>query len=86
MSIVRAFMFEMNGQLHLVSESVPAERTRLGRDFADLVQAEHPRLYGALWLITRNHHEAEDVTQEAFLRVWERWDRVGTMDDPVGYL
>ena len=24
--------------------------------------------------------------QDAFLRVWERWDRVGTMDDPVGYL
>ena len=24
--------------------------------------------------------------QDAFLRVWERWDRVGGMDDPVGYL
>ena len=24
--------------------------------------------------------------QDAFLKVWERWDRVGTMDDPVGYL
>jgi len=24
--------------------------------------------------------------QEAFLRVWERWDRVAGMDDPVGYL
>jgi hypothetical protein len=24
--------------------------------------------------------------QEAFVRVWERWDRVGTLDDPVGYL
>jgi RNA polymerase sigma factor (sigma-70 family) len=24
--------------------------------------------------------------QEAFLRVWERWDRVQEMDDPTGYL
>ena len=24
--------------------------------------------------------------QDAFLTVWERWDRVGGMDDPVGYL
>ena len=24
--------------------------------------------------------------QDAFLKVWERWDRVGRMDDPVGYL
>jgi RNA polymerase sigma-70 factor (ECF subfamily) len=24
--------------------------------------------------------------QEAFVRVWERWERVGTMEDPAGYL
>lgn len=24
--------------------------------------------------------------QDAFLQVWERWERVGAMDDPVGYL
>ena len=24
--------------------------------------------------------------QEAFLRVWERWDRVADMEDPTGYL
>jgi Sigma-70, region 4 len=24
--------------------------------------------------------------QDSFLKVWERWDRVGSMDDPVGYL
>ena len=24
--------------------------------------------------------------KEAFLRVWERWDRVCTLDDIVGYL
>ena len=24
--------------------------------------------------------------QDAFLKVWERWDRVGPMDSPEGYL
>jgi len=78
----------MNEPLHLVSDSAPVERAALDRtgDFEELVQAEHPRLYGALWLITRDRGEAEDVTQEAFLRVWERWDRVRGMDDPAGYL
>ena len=43
-------------------------------------------VYGALWLVTRNRQEAEDITQDAFLKVWERWDRVSTLEDPVGYL
>jgi RNA polymerase sigma factor (sigma-70 family) len=43
-------------------------------------------LFAALWLITRNRHEAEEIAQDAFLRVWERWDRVAQMDDPEGYL
>jgi RNA polymerase sigma-70 factor (ECF subfamily) len=55
-------------------------------DFADLFAAEQHRLFGALCLITRDPHEAEEIGQEAFARVWERWDRVGSMVDPAGYL
>jgi len=40
-------------------------------DFDDLVHAEHAGLYGALCLIIRDRGEAEDVMQEAFLKVWE---------------
>ena len=36
--------------------------------------------------MTRNRHEAEDLTQDAFIRVLERWDRVAEMGDPHGYL
>jgi RNA polymerase sigma-70 factor (ECF subfamily) len=54
--------------------------------FEEFFQAEHRGLYGALLLVTRNSHEAEEVMQDAFLRLWERWDRVSRMDDPVGYL
>ncbi len=44
------------------------------------------RLHAALWLITRDANEAEEIAQDAFVRVWERWDRVEALDDPDGYL
>jgi RNA polymerase sigma-70 factor (ECF subfamily) len=36
--------------------------------------------------VTRNRHEAEEVLQDAFVKVWERWDRVGMMERPDAYL
>lgn len=77
----------MNEPIRLVS-GIPAGSSAVDRSapFEDLVEAEHANLYGALCLITRDRPEAEDVMQEAFLRVWERWDRVAEMDDPTGYL
>jgi RNA polymerase sigma-70 factor, ECF subfamily len=54
--------------------------------FEDFFEAWHVPLYRALWLVTRNRHEAEEVMQDAFLKVWERWEQVGAMEDPVGYL
>src|SRR5436853_2061172 len=49
-------------------------------------EAERRRLFRALYVMTGNAHEAEELAQDAFLRIWERWERVGAMDDPVGYL
>ena len=54
--------------------------------FEELFEQEKDGLYGALCLVTRNRHEAEELTQDAFVRVLERWDRVGAMEDPRGYL
>jgi RNA polymerase sigma-70 factor (ECF subfamily) len=48
--------------------------------------AEHARLFGAMVLVTGNRHEAEEIMQEGFLRVYERWDRVREADDPTAYL
>ena len=36
--------------------------------------------------MTGNRQEAEDVMQDAFLRLYERWDRVEKLEDPTGYL
>jgi RNA polymerase sigma-70 factor, ECF subfamily len=54
--------------------------------FEDFFAAERERLFRALLLITHDTAEAEDLMQEAFVKVWERWDRVGSLADPVGYL
>ncbi len=54
--------------------------------FEDFFKAEQHRLLGALCLLTHDRIEAEEIDQDAFVRVWERWDRVGVMADPTGYL
>src|SRR5262245_60849423 len=54
--------------------------------FEGFFDAQRARLYRSLVVITGSRAEAEDITQEAFLRVWERWDRVRRLDDPAGYL
>jgi uncharacterized cupredoxin-like copper-binding protein len=54
--------------------------------FEEFFEAERVRLYRVLFAITGSRPEAEDISQDAFLRVWERWERVREMDDPAGYL
>jgi RNA polymerase sigma-70 factor, ECF subfamily len=46
----------------------------------------YPTLARALYLLTGNPADAEDVAQEAMARVWERWRRVRAMDSPEGYV
>jgi RNA polymerase sigma factor (sigma-70 family) len=54
--------------------------------FEEFFEAEHVRLARALYLLTGSAAEADELTQEAMVRVYERWDRVGRMDSPQGYL
>src|SRR2546426_2135699 len=63
-----------------------AEVAEQPRSFESFFEAEHAGLFGALCLVTGNRHEAEEIMQDAFLRLWERWDRVAGLDDPAGYL
>jgi RNA polymerase sigma factor (sigma-70 family) len=54
--------------------------------FEELFHEERTRLFRALCVLTGNRAEAEDLAQDAFVRVWSTWDRVRAMDDPTGYL
>jgi DNA-directed RNA polymerase specialized sigma24 family protein len=54
--------------------------------FAEFYDANFQRIFTTLCLVTGNRHEAEEIAQDAFLRIFERWDRVGAFDDPTGYL
>jgi RNA polymerase sigma-70 factor (ECF subfamily) len=66
-----------------LEDSPPPEDSMSFEDFFEL---HHPPLFRALWLISRNRAEAEDVVQDAFLRLLERWDSVRSLADPEGYL
>jgi RNA polymerase sigma factor (sigma-70 family) len=59
---------------------------RASGSFEDFFRAEHARLLRAMFLVTGNEGEAEELMQEAFLKVWERWNRVSGLEDPTGYL
>ena len=54
--------------------------------FEGFFEREHERLFRALLLVTRDVGEAEELVQEAFCRVWERWSAVEAMESPAGYL
>ena len=56
------------------------------RTFEAFYADEARTLFRRLWLVTGSRAEAEELMQDAFVQVWERWDRVGSMEDPTGYL
>jgi len=67
----------------------PAELTAKGRpeaSFELFFRHEFAQLYRALVIVTLDSGEAEDPAQEAFGRLWERWERVSAVEDPQGYL
>ena len=64
----------------------PSEVEYLASTFEAFVAAETARFHGALRLLVRDRAEAEDLMQDAYLKVWERWYHVRSLDDPTGYL
>lgn len=54
--------------------------------FEDFFEEQKDRLLRMLSVITGSRAEAEDLAQEAFTRVFERWGTVASMEDPAGYL
>ena len=65
---------------------LPTGHVEHGARFDTFVEEEHVRLFKALYFVTGSREEAEDLAQEAFLKLWERWDRIETIEDPTAYL
>ena len=66
----------------------PAARTEAAGvgSFEEFFEATHSRLFGTLCLVTGDRGEAEEIVQDAYLKVWERWDDARRADDPAAYL
>ncbi len=55
-------------------------------DFSRFFAEEHARLFKAVYFVTGNRADAQELMQEAFLKLWERWDSIERIDDPTAYL
>jgi RNA polymerase sigma factor (sigma-70 family) len=55
-------------------------------DFGTFFADEHAALFKALYFVTGNREDAAELMQDAFLKLWERWDQLERIDDPTGYL
>jgi Sigma-70 region 2 len=57
----------------------PGRVRGLRLDIQQFFETERQRLFRALPLVTQDSLEADDLMREVFVRVWERWDRVGRL-------
>lgn len=64
----------------------PSELVDARARFDEFFEEEHEHLYKALYFVTGDRHDAEELMQDAFLRLWERWDGIERIHDPTGYL
>jgi DNA-directed RNA polymerase specialized sigma24 family protein len=54
-------------------------------EFSRFCADAHPQLVAALTYQCGDRFLAEELAQEALVRAGDRWDRVGTLDSPVGW-
>jgi RNA polymerase sigma-70 factor (ECF subfamily) len=54
-------------------------------DFSSWYEQEHPRVLGVLCALSGDLDASRDATDEAFVRAFGRWPRVGRMASPGGW-
>ena len=54
--------------------------------FSAYVAARRPQLFRTACLLCGDPHRAEDVVQDALVRLYAAWDRVARMDNVDGYV
>jgi RNA polymerase sigma-70 factor (sigma-E family) len=69
--------------VEVMSEAIVGERAQT---FEAFFHDHYERLLRAMYLATGDRHEAEDLAQEAFVKAYERWDRIVMAVNPAGYL
>lgn len=69
------------GCYQVMSESVPRMRSA-----EDLYVEAYPRVVQVVALVTGSRADAEDVVQDAFIRLIDRWERISGYDDPEAWL
>lgn len=52
--------------------------------FEDFVVARSRQLQRTAYLLTRDHHLAQDLVQTTYARIWPHWSRIS--DDPTAYV
>jgi RNA polymerase sigma-70 factor (ECF subfamily) len=55
-------------------------------DFEPFFEGHEREVVGYLWRITGEEQAARDLTQETFLRAWQRFERVRVYDQPKAWL
>ena len=62
------------------------DRVSAPADFSVFFAEEHRKVFKALYFVTGNRADAAELMQDAFLKLWEQWDRLDRIDDPTAYL
>ncbi|MET7511141.1 SigE family RNA polymerase sigma factor [Streptomyces albidoflavus] len=55
-------------------------------DFESFAAARWPRLLRTAYLLTGDHHEAEDLVQVTLAKLYPAWPRVRGLDEPDAYV
>lgn len=59
---------------------------RTEADFTDLYENHFSELAAQVCAYLGDSTESQDLVQEAFLRAWQRWDKVGSYEEPVAWV
>jgi RNA polymerase sigma-70 factor (ECF subfamily) len=65
---------------------LPSTEVEAWARFDVFFEEEGERLFKALYFVTGNRQDAEELSQDAFLKLWERWGEIDRIDDPTAYL
>jgi RNA polymerase sigma-70 factor, ECF subfamily len=81
----RPTAMEPDERLPRVTSMSRAETSR-GDEVADLYAYACPRLIGLLICIGASHGDAEEIAQDAYVKLLTRWERVRSFDDPEAWV